>query len=69
MEAIDNFEQFLLVDLPSKIFPKDETLSKLKGENWYRVDSFKDKKEVKEYIEGHFDIFRKELIKKDEDGK
>lgn len=60
-KAIDDFELFLLVDLPSKIFPHDETLEKLKGEDWYREDYFKNKKEVEEYIKGHFKVLRTEI--------
>jgi len=58
MKAIDNFEEFLLCDLPSKIFPKTE----VNGEVWCREDYFKNKDEVKKYIEELFEVFRKELM-------
>lgn len=61
MEVIDNFEEFLLVDLSSKIFPKDELLSEIRKEDWYRTDAFETKKDVEKYIKAHFKVFRKEL--------
>ena len=66
-KAINDFEEFLDADLPSKIFPHDEVLKKVKCEDWYRQDTFESKEEVRKYIAGHFDVFRKvcqELLKK-----
>ena len=51
------FEQFLLSDLPSKIFPVDRTL----GYTAFREDFFETPKDVENYIEEHFKIFREEL--------
>jgi len=58
-EAIDNFEEFLLADLPSKIFP----MHRLGDETFFREDFFETKKQVEEYIEEHFKVFRKEVEK------
>lgn len=61
MNAIDNFEEFLECDLPSMVFPKDEILGKVKGEDWYREDAFQTKEDVERYIAIHFKVFRDEL--------
>lgn len=54
-KSIDELEEFLLADLPSKIFPMDRTL----GRTMFREDFFKTSKDVEKYIKLHFKIFRR----------
>lgn len=58
-KAIDNFEEFLLVDLPTKIFPMERILN----QTMFREDFFETKKDVEKYIKDHFKIFRREVRK------
>ena len=64
-EAIDDFQTFLECDMPSLIFPKEEVL----GKGWERVDPFKSREEVVEYLKEHFEILEKQIneIKGDKD--
>jgi len=41
---------FLDADMPSQIFP----LEKVRGELWKRKDTFKNRKEVEEYLKEYF---------------
>ena len=56
-EAINNFKEFLLCDMWSKIYP----FIKINSEYWQREDYFKSEKDFQEYIESHFKVFEKEL--------
>jgi len=56
-EAIQNLQQFLECDLYSKFRPKEE----INGKMFVRVDPFKDENDFHKYIEGHFEILRKEI--------
>lgn len=58
-KAIDEFEEFLIVDMPSKVFPMDRNL----GVTTFREDMFEKPKDVEDYIKLHFKIFRNELNK------
>jgi len=58
-EAIDDFQQFLECDMPSMVFPKEEVL----GKGWKRVDPFKSREEVVEYLRIHFKILEKQINK------
>ncbi len=55
-DAINVFQSFLESDLWSKF--KD---IKIKGKIWVRDDKFKNEKELWEYLQGHFNILRKEV--------
>jgi len=57
-DAINCLQEFLESDLWSKF--KDE---KIKGKWYSREDKFKSEKELWHYLEGHFDILRKEVKK------
>jgi len=59
LKKVDELEAFLDCDMDSKIFPTEI----INGEKWTRYDYFKDRKEVREYLELHFKIFREELKK------
>ena len=56
-EAIDDLQTFLECDMPSKIFPKENSF----GTAWERTDPFKDKEEVIKYLRGHFEILDKQI--------
>ena len=56
-EYIQELEDFLLADIPSKIFPKE----KVNGKNFIREDYFKNIKEVEKYIMEHFKILNKQI--------
>ena len=56
-EAIDDFQQFLECDMPSMVFPEEKVL----GKDWKRVDSFKSREEVIEYLGIHFKILEKQI--------
>lgn len=56
-KAVNDFEDFLMADLPSKIFPMD----RITGETLFREDFFETKKDVESYIEQHFKVFRDQL--------
>ncbi len=58
-EAIDTLHEFLDCDLYSKFRPEHI----IKGEKWYREDVFPNEKEFVEYLDDHFDILRKEIIR------
>ena len=57
-DAINELQTFLESDLWSKF--KDE---KMKGKVWVREDKFKKEEELWDYLEGHFNILRKEINK------
>ena len=55
--------------IPTKaLISSVEILKKVKGEDWYRTDAFKNKEEVRKYIKDHFDVFRKDCSKSTQDG-
>ena len=56
-KAIDEFEEFLLCDLDTKIFPMD----RVTGRTMFRQDFFQTKKDVHDYIEEHFRILRENI--------
>ncbi len=56
-EAIDLLQQFLECDLYSKFKPEIE----IEGETWGREDFFKNEGEFLEYIDGHFNVLRKDI--------
>ena len=58
-EAIDDLQTFFECDLYSKFRPEQ----KIKGKIYYREDTFPDEKEFWEYLDGHFDILKKQIIK------
>ena len=59
MKAVDELEEFLLSDLPTKIFPEEIIRTGV----WIREDKFNHIWEVRDYIEEHIKIFRKQLEK------
>jgi len=66
-EAIDDCQEFLECDLYSRFRPA-QTLpigKKGKDENWYRdsKDVFKSERDFLKYINGHFEILRKQITK------
>lgn len=56
-EAVDDLQEFLECDMPSMIFPEEKVL----GKGWVRVDSFKSREDVIEYLRVHFKIFEKQI--------
>lgn len=56
-KAIDEFEEFLLADFPSKVFP----MTRITGETMFREDYFETEKDVEEYIKLQFRAFRDNL--------
>jgi len=56
-KAIDNLQDFLECDMPSKIFPQ-ETFNK---QRWVRTDYFRTRKDVEQYIEDHFKVLWNEI--------
>lgn len=64
-EAIDDFQTFLECDLYTSFRPeiKLPTGKKGKKQSWYREDPFEDEKAFLKYIEGHFKILTKQIIK------
>lgn len=58
-EAINDLEDFLIADLPSKVFP----MMRIKDQTMFREDYFFSTKDVVQYIEDHFKVFRKQLKK------
>lgn len=56
-EAINDLEEFLICDLPSKVFPMDRTL----GTTMFRQDYFETKKQIEKYIFQHFKILKKQV--------
>ena len=64
-ESIDNFYDFLSCDLYSKFRPEHKLPSGKRGkmETWYRKDFFKNEKEFENYLEVHFNILEKEIIR------
>jgi len=56
-EAIEELETFLIVDMPSKVFPTDRKT----GQTMFRQDYFDSKKEIKEYLEFHFKTLLKQI--------
>lgn len=63
-EAINDFQTFIECDMWTKIYP----IVKSNNKYWQRTDYFKSKKDFLDYMELHFDIFRKEItrLKKEE---
>jgi Asp-tRNA(Asn)/Glu-tRNA(Gln) amidotransferase C subunit len=57
MLYINELQEFLECDMPTKIFPFEI----VEGKNWYREDSFKSIKEVEEYLKLHFDTLKKQI--------
>ena len=57
-EAINYLQTFLESDLWSKF--KDE---KIKGKIWVREDKFEKEEDLWKYLEGHFNILRREIKK------
>lgn len=64
-KAIDEFEEFLECDLPSKIFPMD----RMTGQTMFREDYFESPKDVEEYIKLNFKAFRDNLFSEEGDEK
>ncbi len=66
-EAIDNCQIFLECDLYSRFRPAQTLPIGKKGEDetWYRdsKDVFKSERDFLEYIRGHFDILKKEVLR------
>ena len=64
-EAVDSLEGFLECDLYSKFRPEHKlpTGKNKKMETWYRQDAFLGEKDFTKYLNDHFRIFRKEIIK------
>ena len=58
-EAIDDLQTFLECDLYSKFRPEH----KIKGEMYYREDTFPNEKEFWKYLNDHFNILKKQIIK------
>lgn len=64
-EAIENFQEFLECDMYTKFRPA-QTLpigKKGKDETWYRQDVFKSERDFIRYLEDHFNIMKKEIIR------
>lgn len=64
-EAIHNLQMFLDCDLYTKLRPEERLpLGKnRKMETWVRKDTLKDIKEFEKYLDDHFNIFRKQIIR------
>lgn len=64
-EAVDSMHDFLECDLYTKFRPEQKIPSGKKGkiETWYRKDMFKNEKEFIEYLDAHFEILKKEIIR------
>ena len=66
-EAINDIQTFLECDLYTKFRPEHIIPLKEKGKakkiHLYREDIFMSEREFIKYIESHFDILRKEIIK------
>jgi len=61
-EAIDNLQTFLESDLYTKFRPEVIIpTSNKKKVKMYRQDPFVDEKEFWNYLQGHFDILRKQI--------
>ena len=56
-EAIDDLQTFLECDMPSMIFPEEKVL----GKDWKRVDPFKSREDVVEYLKIHFEVLEKQI--------
>ena len=56
-EAIDELQTFLECDMPSMVFPEEKVL----GKDWARVDPFKSREDVVEYLREHFKILEKQM--------
>lgn len=57
IKAIEEAEQFLICDMPSKVFPTD----RMTGETMFREDYFESKKEIEKYLKAHFRILKKQI--------
>ena len=64
-EAIRDLQMFLESDMWSKFNPKVVFPAMKNGKEYkltfYRKDVFKNEKEFEDYLQEHFDIFRKEI--------
>ena len=64
-EAIDTLQEFFECDLYSKFRPEHKLPSgkNRKMENWYREDTFPNEEEFLEYLDGHFKILKKDIVR------
>lgn len=64
-EAIRDLQMFLDCDLYTKLRPEERLPLGKKGkmETWVRKDTLKDMKDFEKYLEGHFSILRKQIIR------
>ena len=58
-EAIDDFQTFLECDMWSRVYP----IIEMNNENWQRTDYFKSQEDFLEYLQMHFKIFRKDIMR------
>jgi len=57
IKAVEEAEEFLICDMPSKVFPTD----RMTGKTMFREDYFQSKKEIEEYLKLHFEILKKQI--------